>query len=93
MTEPVRWWEIRHAQGQQAKTYTCPLCHGRFLAMVPHVLLSPEGDRDRRRHAHATCVSRRRAAGTLLTKSEWQRSQRPPGAEGRPWWRRLFGAV
>ncbi|WGL51640.1 hypothetical protein P5P86_16970 [Nocardioides sp. BP30] len=90
MAEPARWWEIRPAQSRQPKTYTCPICHGLFLAMVPNVLLSPEGDRERRRHAHPECVARERRAGRLLTRSEWERLNRPPREE-RPWWRRVFG--
>lgn len=89
MAQP-RWWDIRPAQGRQAKTYTCPICHGMFLAMVPNVLLFPEGDRERRRHAHVDCVARQRRAGTLLTREEWQRALRAAGSAGRPWWRRLL---
>jgi hypothetical protein len=92
MADPVRWWDIRPAQGGQAKTYTCPICHGLFLAMLPNTLLSPEGDRERRRHAHTECVAAQRRAGNLLTKAEWERSCRPPGVARQPWWRRLFGS-
>jgi hypothetical protein len=92
MAESVRWWDIRPAQGRQAKTYTCPICHGFLLAMNPNTLLSPEGDRERRRHAHTECVAKKRAAGGLLTKSEWERASRPPGTPGQSWWRRLFGS-
>jgi hypothetical protein len=88
MAEPVRWWDIRPAQGSQAKTYTCPICHGVLLAMNPNTLLSPEGDREKRRHAHTACVAKERSTGRLLTKAEWKRSLRPP-RPGRPWWRRL----
>jgi hypothetical protein len=92
VVESARWWDIRPAQSRQAKTYTCPICHGRLLAMNPNTLLSPEGDRERRRHAHNECVAKQRVAGKLLTKSEWERSRRPPGSPRRPWWRRLFGS-
>ena len=91
MADQVRWWDIRSAQGRQAKTYTCPICHGMFLAMVPNVLLSPEGDRGRRRHAHVECVAAQRRAGKLLTRAEWERSLRPAAGAGRPWWRRILG--
>lgn len=91
MADPVRWWEMRPAQGRQAKTYTCPICHGFVLAMTPNTLLFPEGDRERRRHAHPECVARRRTAGTLLTRAEWERTCRPPRPARRSWWRRLFG--
>jgi hypothetical protein len=92
MAEPVRWWDMRPAQSRQAKTYTCPICHGFLLAMNPNTLLSPEGDRERRRHAHTECVAKQRKAGQLLTKEEWERACRPPGSAGLPWWRRLFGS-
>lgn len=91
MAEDVRWWDIRPAQGHQPKTYTCPICHGYLLAMNPNTLLFPEGDRGRRRHAHPACVARERAAGRLLTRSEWERSLRPPGPRRPRWWRRLLG--
>jgi hypothetical protein len=92
MAESVRWWDMRPAQSRQAKTYTCPFCHGRLLAMNPNTLLFPEGDREHRRHAHTECVARQRSAGKLLTRTEWERANRPPRSLRRPWWRRLFGA-
>lgn len=91
MPQAPRWWEIRPAQGSQFKTYTCPFCHRRLVAMNPNTLLFPEGDRTRRRHAHTTCVAAQRKAGKLLTRREWERSQRMGRAGRRPWWRRLFG--
>lgn len=92
MAEPVLWWDLRPAQSRQAKTYTCPICHGLLLAMNPNTLLSPEGDRDRRRHAHTECVIKQRKAGQLLTKAEWERTRRPAQATRRSWWHRLFGS-
>lgn len=88
----VRWWEMRPAQGRQAKTYTCPICHGLLLAMQPNTLLYPEGDAQRRRHAHTACVIEQRKAGKLVTKAEWEKSHRPPQAASRRWWRRLFSS-
>jgi len=90
MAEPVRWWDIRPAQGRQPKTYTCPICHKYLLAMNPNTLISPEGDRERRRHAHTECVARQRQAGRMPTRAEWERANRPPRPT--PWWRRLFGS-
>ncbi len=87
----VRWWDIRPAQGRQPKTYTCPICHGFLPAMMPNTLLFPEGDRERRRHAHTACVARERKADRLLTRAEWERTLRPPRSARQPWWRRLFG--
>lgn len=91
MAGSPRWWETRPAQSRQAKTYTCPICHRPLLAMNPNTLLFPEGDRERRRHAHTACVARERRAGRLLSRSEWQRANRPARSDRWPWWRRLFG--
>ena len=44
--------------------------------MSDHVLISPEGDGDRRRHAHRECVLAAREAGRLPLESEW-RATRP----------------
>jgi hypothetical protein len=38
-------------------TYTCPLCGYHLHAMSDHVLIAPEGDTSRRRHAHPECVA------------------------------------
>lgn len=58
--EPAEWWSIRPARSLRPATYRCPLCGHRLHAMSEHVLIAPEGDMSRRRHAHAECV---RAAG------------------------------
>jgi hypothetical protein len=53
------------------------------------MLLFPEGDRGRRRHAHTECVMSARQAGRLPTREEWLKTQpRPPSA-----WRRLVARV
>jgi hypothetical protein len=39
------------------------------------MLIAPEGDTRRRRHAHGECVLRARARGQLVLKDEWQRAQ------------------
>jgi len=54
---PAEWWSIRRAQSLKPATYRCPLCGYRLHAMSPHVLIAPEGDLNRRRHAHAECVA------------------------------------
>jgi hypothetical protein len=92
MADAVRWWDIRPAQGRLAKTYTCPICHKLLVAMTPNTLLFPEGDAERRRHAHTTCVVTQRKAGKLLTRAEWERAQRPARPARPPWWRRLLGS-
>ena len=87
MTEPSpepRWWALRPAQNLDAKTYRCPLC-GEFLPSASaHVLLLPEGDTSRRRHAHTDCVRAAREAGRLPSRDEWKESQpRGPGLVAR----------
>lgn len=86
-----RWWEARRAQNRKPATYRCPICGELLPSMSEHMLLFPEGDHSRRRHAHTACVMRKRAAGRLLTREEWERA-RPEAAAPppRPWWRRLF---
>jgi hypothetical protein len=51
------------------------------------MLIAPEGDSRRRRHAHTDCVLAARARGELVQRDEWLRAQprRPP------FWRRLIG--
>ncbi len=77
----ARWWSVRPAQNRKPATYTCPLC-GRYLpALSEHMLIAPEGDSQRRRHAHSECVLAARKAGRLPTRDEWLRVQpRPPSA-------------
>jgi hypothetical protein len=65
------WWAIRTARNRTAAHYTCPLCGLRLHAMTDHMLLAPEGDMSRRRHAHAECVQAARAAGRLPLRDEW----------------------
>ncbi len=104
-TPEPRWWEGRRAQNRKPATYRCPICGELLPSMSEHMLLFPEGDHSRRRHAHTACVMRERAAGRLPTREEWERARLHPGkgrseAEERgpetaaqsakPWWRRLF---
>jgi len=84
--EPAPWWSIRRAQNRKPATYRCPLCGGFLPALSEHVLIAPEGDAARRRHAHTKCVLAARKAGRLPTRDEWRRTQpRKPG----PWARLL----
>jgi hypothetical protein len=39
------------------------------------MLIAPEGDGERRRHAHTECVEAARRAGRLPTLDEWRRTQ------------------
>jgi len=77
---PVRWWALRRAQNRKPSTYKCPLCGYRLHAMSAHVLIAPEGDTSRRRHAHAECAAAARAQGRLPSRDEWRKTQpRRPG--------------
>jgi hypothetical protein len=83
--DEVRWWSLRRAQNRKPATYRCPLCGGHLPALSEHVLMTPEGDGSRRRHAHTKCVLEARRAGRLLTLDEWKATQpKPPSL-----WQRL----
>ena len=74
-----RWWQIRRAQNRKPVSYRCPLCNRQLPSMSEHMLMVPEGDSTRRRHAHTACVMSARRAGGLPTREEWLRTQpRPP---------------
>jgi hypothetical protein len=74
-----RWWSIRRAQNRKPATYRCPLCGRHLPALSEHMLIVPEGDSSRRRHAHTDCVLTARKAGRLPTRDEWLKTQpRPP---------------
>ncbi|HWH11040.1 MAG TPA: hypothetical protein VG165_07925 [Solirubrobacteraceae bacterium] len=82
--ESAAWWVVRPAQNRKPTTYTCPLC-GRLLpALTEHMLLIPEGQAARRRHAHTVCVLRARKAGRLPLRDEAE--PRGPGL-----WSRITG--
>jgi hypothetical protein len=73
--EQAQWWTIRRAQNRKPATYRCPLCGHQLHAMSEHVLIAPEGDTERRRHAHSECVLAARKAGRLLSYDEWRKTQ------------------
>lgn len=81
--ERPRWWGMRPAQNLKPATYRCPLCGKHLPALSEHVLIWPEGDKSRRRHAHTECVLRARKAGRLPTEDEWRASQRRERASSR----------
>jgi hypothetical protein len=84
--EPARWWTVRRAQSTKPATYRCPFCGAFLPALSEHVLIAPEGDTRRRRHAHTACAAAARQAGRLPTRHEWSKrtaAQRPPGALSR----------
>ena len=77
--EKADWWTIRRAQNRKPATYTCPFCKGFLPSMSEHVLIAPEGDTSRRRHAHTACAAAARQAGRLPSRDEWLKTQpRPP---------------
>jgi hypothetical protein len=79
MPPAARWWSVRRAQNRKPATYTCPFCGRRLAALSEHVLIAPEGDMSRRRHAHSECALAERKAGRLPLRDEWLRTQpRPP---------------
>jgi hypothetical protein len=43
--------------------------------MSDHVVVAPEGDVHRRRHAHTNCVMAARRAGAFRTYDEWRRDE------------------
>jgi hypothetical protein len=92
---PPRWWTIRPAHNSKPATYRCPLCGGQLPALMDHVLIKPESDSERRRHAHSECVVSARRAGRLPTREEYERGERErrraAGELPRPWWQRLIG--
>jgi len=73
----ARWYTLRRSGSLKPATYRCPLCGERMPALIDHVLVFPEDDHSRRRHAHIACVQKARAAGRLPTRDEVE--PRPPG--------------
>ena len=66
----ARWYAVRPASNRKPATYRCPLCGGHLPSMSDHVLVFPEGDPSRRRHAHAACVRSARQAGRLPLRED-----------------------
>jgi hypothetical protein len=82
--ERADWWSVRLAQNRKPSNYKCPLCGYRLHAMTAHMLIAPEGDTSRRRHAHTECVVAARNAGRLPSRDEWRKTQpRQPGVLAR----------
>jgi hypothetical protein len=84
----ARWYAVRRAVSAKPASYRCPLCGKRFPAMLEHLLVVPEGDASRRRHAHAECVRRARAAGRLRLREEVEPPRPGRLARLRAAWRR-----
>jgi len=78
---------VRRAANRKPATYRCPLCGRHLPALSEHMLIAPEGDTRRRRHAHTQCVVAARSRGQLVLREEWLRTQpRRPSL-----WRRVLG--
>lgn len=82
----ARWWTLRPAHNRKPATYRCPLCGEHLPSLIEHVLMVPEGDSSRRRHAHTECVLKARRQGQLPTREDWLRTQ--PRQPSR--WQRLL---
>lgn len=66
----ARWYVVRPAANRKPATYRCPLCGGRLPALREHMLVLPEGDASRRRHAHTKCVLAARREDRLPLREE-----------------------
>jgi hypothetical protein len=66
----ARWYAIRPAANRKPATYRCPLCGGLLPALSEHMLVTPEGESSRRRHAHSACVMAARKQGRLPLREE-----------------------
>ncbi len=66
----ARWYAIRPAGSTKPATYRCPFCRRHLPALTDHLLVLPDGDPTRRRHAHTACVARARAGGRLPLREE-----------------------
>jgi hypothetical protein len=64
------WYAIRPAANRKPATYRCPLCGGHLPSLSEHILITPEGDSSRRRHAHSACVIAARRQGRLPLREE-----------------------
>ena len=77
---------MRAAHSRKPATYRCPICGRHLPALTDHMLIFPEEDKSRRRHAHTKCVLAARKRGEMTMRDEWLRTQpRPPSL-----WRRLL---
>jgi hypothetical protein len=84
---------MRPAQNLKPATYRCPLCGKHLPALSEHVLIWPENDKSRRRHAHTECVLRARKAGRLPTEGEWRATQKREPASSRMAGRSAFSRL
>jgi hypothetical protein len=88
----ARWYAVRPAANRKPATYRCPLCGGLLPALSEHMLVLPDGDSARRRHAHTACVASARRAGRLPLREEVEPRGPGPLARGARRLRRYLGA-
>jgi hypothetical protein len=69
------WWTVRPAANLKPSTYRCPICGHLLPALSEHMLIAPEGDSRRRRHAHSRCVLEARRRGELRLREDWLAAQ------------------
>jgi hypothetical protein len=77
----ARWYAVRPATNRKPATYRCPLCGGQLPALSAHMLVLPENDPSRRRHAHSACVMKARRTGRLPLREDVE--PRRPGVLAR----------
>src|SRR3954463_8349047 len=82
--DDARWWAIRRAQKLKPATYCCPFCRPQPPPLREHVLVMPEGDAGRRRHAHTACALAARKAGRLPSRDEWLAAPKTTSAAAAP---------
>ena len=73
--QTIREQQIRRFAQSRIRD-VCPFCDGLLHATSDHMLVVPEGDLSRRRHAHTECVVAERRAGRLPDQDEWRKSPR-----------------
>ena len=66
----ARWYVVRASANRKPSTYRCPLCGELLPALSSHMLVMPEGQPSRRRHAHTACVVQARKAGRLPLRED-----------------------
>ena len=80
MAADARWWTVAAGAEPQARDLPLPFCGRHLPALSEHVLIMPEGDATRRRHAHTACALAERRAGRLPDRDEYRATQpREPG--------------
>jgi hypothetical protein len=68
----AEWWDVRMARNPSGSIYTCPLCEGPIHSSTEHMLITPDGNPNRRRHAHTECVREAIDAGRLPVRADRQ---------------------